>query len=119
MLGTGRPAEVVLSRLITRPAAPLEVGAAVVPDLARMATTVDELNALAGELKADGTAVSVLTRFSGDPWADVVAQAKAVEANVVLVDRAFVEQPGVHDRAGRPGVHACPRTIGRRRSDCR
>jgi len=94
LLGTGRPAEVVLSRLISRPAAPLEVGAAVVPDLARMATTVDELNALAGELKADGTAVSVLTRFSGDPWADVVAQAKAVEANVVLVDRAFIDQPG-------------------------
>src|SRR6478609_7979690 len=94
LLGTGRPAEVVLSRLISRPTAPLEVGAAVVPDLARMATTVDELNALAGELKADGTAVSVLTRFSGDPWADVVAQAKAVEANVVLVDRAFIDQPG-------------------------
>ena len=34
---TGRPAEVVLSRLIVRPKAPLEVGAAVVPDLARMA----------------------------------------------------------------------------------
>jgi hypothetical protein len=82
-------------RLLTPPqAAPLEVGAAVVPDLARMATTVDELHALAGELKADGTAVSVLTRFSGDPWADVVAQAKAVEANVVLVDRAFIDQPG-------------------------
>src|SRR6476620_697139 len=94
LLGTGRPAEVVLSRLISRPAAPLEVGAAVVPVLARMATTVAELHALAGELKADGTAVSVLTRFSGDPWADVVAQAKAVEANVVLVDRAFIDQPG-------------------------
>ena len=48
LLGTGRPAELVLSRLIIRPKAPLEVGAALVPDLARMASTVDELNPLAG-----------------------------------------------------------------------
>jgi hypothetical protein len=95
LLGVGRPAELVLSRLITRPKAPLEVGAALVPDLARMASTVDELNALAGELKARGVAVSVLTRFSADPWTDLLAQAATVEADVVLVDKAFADQqPG-------------------------
>jgi len=92
LLGTGRPAELVLSRLVMRPKAPLEVGAALVPDLARMASTVDELNALASELKGRGVACSVLTRFSADPWSDLAAQAEAVEADVVLVDRAFQDQ---------------------------
>jgi hypothetical protein len=36
---------------------------------------------------------SVLTRFTADPWSDLVAQAVAVEADVVLVDRQFVNQP--------------------------
>lgn len=103
LLGTGRPAEVVLSRLITRPSAPLEVGAALAPDLARMATTVDELNALAVELRARGVPVSVLTRFSADPWADVVSQATAVEANVVLVDHTFLERPGASSPPTDPG----------------
>ena len=107
LLGTGRPAEVVLSRLISRPAAPLEVGAAVVPDLARMATTVDELHALAGKLKANGTAVSVLTRFSGDPWADVVAQAKAVEGERGAGRPCLHRPAGFHNGACRPGVHPC------------
>ncbi len=92
LLGTGRPAELVLSRLVVRPNAPLEVGAALVPDLARMAETVDALHALATELRNRGVACSVLTRFSTDPWADVVAQAEAVEADVVLVDRGFADR---------------------------
>ncbi|MGS0687435.1 cation:proton antiporter domain-containing protein [Nakamurella sp. GG22] len=92
LLGTGRPAELVLSRLIVRPKAPLEVGAAVLPDLARMAGAVDELNALATELKARGVACSVLSRFSTDPWSDVIAQAAAVEADVVVVDREFADR---------------------------
>ena len=103
LLGTVRPAEVVLSRLIIRPKAPLEVGASVVPDLARMATTVDELNALGAELKAGGVPYSVLTRFSADPWVDVMAQAEAVEADVVLVDADFArEHEGVHAATDRP-----------------
>ena len=93
LLGTGRPAEVVLSRLITRPKAPLEVGASLVPDLARMASTVDELGQLSAELTGRGVKCSVLTRFTSDPWSDLVAQAIAVEADVVLVDRLFVDQP--------------------------
>jgi Kef-type K+ transport system membrane component KefB len=92
LLGTGRPAEVVLSRLITRPKAPLEVGASLVPDLARMASTVDELGVLSAELIARGVKCSVLTRFTSDPWSDLVAQAIAVEADVVVVDRLFVDQ---------------------------
>ena len=103
LLGTARPAEVVLSRLIIRPKAPLEVGAAVVPDLARMASTVDELNALGAELKSSGVPSSVLTRFSSDPWSDVVAQAEAVEANVVLIDSEFAKaHAGTELMADRP-----------------
>jgi Kef-type K+ transport system membrane component KefB len=94
VLGTGRSADLVLTRLVTRLNPPLEVGAALLPDLARMASTVDELNALADELKAQGIACSVLTRFSRDPWTDLVSQAVAVEADVVLVDRTlFDKQP--------------------------
>ena len=100
LLGSGRPAELVLSRLVSRPKAPLEVGAALVPDLARMAETVDELHALANELSERGVACSVLTRFSNDPWTDLLAQAAAVEADVVLVDAGFVDRqpPGTDTR---------------------
>jgi len=91
LLGRGRPAELVLTRLLARPGAPLEVGAPVVPDLARMAETVEELGALAHELQARGVACSVLSRFTVDPWTDVLAQATGVEADVVLVSGAFVE----------------------------
>jgi len=51
---------------------------------------VDELTALADTVKALGAACSVLTRFTSDPWADLVAQADAVEANVVLVDQHWL-----------------------------
>ena len=44
-------------------------------------------------------ACSVLSRFSADPWSDVIAQAEAVEADVVLVDRAFAERAPVRGRA--------------------
>ena len=94
LLGRGRPAELVLTRLLPRAAAPLEVGAPLVPDLARMASTVDELNGLAHELQAAGIRCSVLTRFSMDPWADVLAQATSVEADVVLVSASFVRSAG-------------------------
>jgi Kef-type K+ transport system membrane component KefB len=94
LLGSGRPAQLVLTRLLVRPKAQLEVGAPVVPDLARMASTVDELNVLARELGARGIDCSVLTRFSVDPWADVAAQAAGVEAAVVLVADTFLTSDG-------------------------
>ena len=100
LLGTGRPAQLVLTRLLIRPKAPLEVGAPVVPDLARMASTVDELNLLARELGADGVDCTVLTRFSVDPWADLAAQAAGVSAAVLLVADSFVAS------AGQPPVDA-------------
>ena len=93
-LGVGRPAQLVLSRLIVRAdAPPLEVGAPLVPDLSRMATAVDELNAIARELQAQGVDCRVLCRFSGDPWHDLVAQAVASEASVVVVDDAWRGRP--------------------------
>ncbi len=90
LLGGGRRADLVLTRLLPRATAPLEVGAPVVPDLARMAATVDEMNALAHEMKAAGVGCSVLTRFTADPWADLLAQAAGAEADVVLVSGTFV-----------------------------
>jgi len=70
LLGSGRPAELVLSRFINRATTQLEVGAPVVPDLARMASTVDEMQALADQVRARGAACSVLCRFTADPFAD-------------------------------------------------
>lgn len=99
MLGRGRPAQLVLTRLLIRPTtAPLEVGAPLVPDLARMASTVDELNGLARELREQGVHSTVLTRFSTDPWADLLAQAASAQADVVLVTDTFVASTG----SGRP-----------------
>jgi len=100
LLGAGRPAELVLSRLVRRPTTSLEVGAPLVPDLAQMAATVDELKALADGVTSRGAACSVLTRFTADPWADLLAQAEAVEANVVLVDQRWL------------AVHAEPAVAG-------
>ena len=73
---------------------------AAAPDLARMASTVDELNLLARELGADGVDCTVLTRFSVDPWADLAAQAAGVSAAVLLVADSFVAS------AGQPPVDA-------------
>ena len=50
-----------------------------------------------------GVKCSVLTRFTSDPGSDLVAQAIAVEADVVAVDRLFVDQS-----AGGSGVPVDP-----------
>jgi hypothetical protein len=87
----------------------------VVPDLARMASTVDELNVLARELSARGVDCSVLTRFSVDPWADVAAQAASVNAAVVLVGDSFASSagPAPADAAFTLAVaHVGPRPLG-------
>jgi hypothetical protein len=99
LLGRGRPSQLVLTRLLERPKAPLEVGAPLVPDLARMASTVEELNALAHEFRGRGVDSTVLTRFSTDPWVDVLAQAASVEADVVLVAGTFVRSAGAEPPA--------------------
>ena len=97
--------ELVLTRLLARPTAPLEVGAPLVPDLARMAATVDELNALARELRERGVEATVLTRFSTEPWADLLAQAAGVEADVVAGDRFFRAIDRSRATRRGPGVH--------------
>lgn len=92
LLGRRRPAQLVLSRLIRRASAPLELGAAVVPDLARMAGTVDDLQQLAAAVAGStdlGSPPSVLARFTSDPWTDLLAQAEAVEADVVVVSEQW------------------------------
>lgn len=95
LLGVGRPAQLVLDRLITKAPAksPLEVGAGLAPDLNLMAATVDELNRLGATIDVGAAKVSVLCRFSNDPWADLLTQAEVVEANVIVVDAEWSELP--------------------------
>ncbi len=95
LLGVGRPAQLVLDRLITKAPgkSPLEVGAGLAPDLNLMAATVDELNKLGATIELGAATVSVLCRFSNDPWADLLMQAEAVEANVIVVDADWSELP--------------------------
>ncbi len=95
LLGSGRPAQLVLDRLITtaRSKSPLEVGAGLTPDLNLMAATVDELNKLGASMAIGDATVSVLCRFSNDPWADLLNQAEVVEADVIVIDSEWSELP--------------------------
>ncbi|TDE88111.1 cation/H(+) antiporter [Occultella glacieicola] len=106
LLGTGRPGALVLSRLVVREQAPLELGAGISGDLTRMAGTVEDLNALAARVHATGARATVLSRFSSDPWADLLLQAETAEAAVLLVDADWLaaHAPGMADGAD-PGTH--------------
>lgn len=91
--------EVLLSRLL--PAAggtPLEVGAGALPDLAGMARAIEELEAFARAESGGPVAVRSLCRFSADPGGDLVEQAGAVDAQVVVVGAGWARaHPGALD----------------------
>ncbi|MBZ2194721.1 cation:proton antiporter domain-containing protein [Occultella gossypii] len=86
LLGTGRPGKVVLSRFVGRENSPVELGAGLSSNLTLMAATVDDLNALASRVHATGVPATVLSRFTADPWADLLVQAETAEAAVLLMD---------------------------------
>ena len=89
----GRPAQLVLSRLLVRADGAAgggrPAGARPGPDGHHRRRT----QRAGRRAAAHGVAARVLTRFSGDPWADLLAQAAGVEANVVLVDRLLRGRP--------------------------
>ncbi|MBA2390793.1 MAG: cation:proton antiporter [Geodermatophilaceae bacterium] len=101
LLGNQSPSGLVLDRLVPAPRSQLEVGSGLLPDLAAMASAVDELKALTSTASARGVTTNVLSRFSSDPWADLASQAEIVDADVVLVSEAWSAA-----RAGGPTAEA-------------
>ena len=85
LTGGTRPARLVLARFLPRHAAPLELVSGVASDLTAVAAAGGELRALAGRAEIDGTAPSVVARFSADPAGDLAELARSVDAEAVVV----------------------------------
>lgn len=80
-----RPAEIVVSQFRPQPKASVEVGSGLVGELAELAGSLDALNALAARVRTAGVPAAVLSRFGDNVAGDLLAQAHAVEADVVLI----------------------------------
>lgn len=89
LLGNESPSGLVLDRLVPAPRSQLELGSGLLPDLAAMASAVDELKQLTPAVAARGATTNVLSRFSSDPWADLASQAENANADIVLVSEAW------------------------------
>jgi hypothetical protein len=79
------PAEVVLSRIEPFTSTRLEVGSGLSEELSAMTESMTSLEALVERGAREGVAVNVLTRFSGDVVADLLAQVEALDPDVVVV----------------------------------
>jgi Kef-type K+ transport system membrane component KefB len=84
LAGPRRPAEVILSRLLPQPTAPIEVGTGLSGELLTMTATMGELARLAEPVRARGLTAPVLARFSGDPAGDLDAQIRTAEPDLVI-----------------------------------
>lgn len=85
MVAGEQPAEIVVSQFRPQPKASVEVGSGLVGELAELAGSLDALNALAARVRATGVPAAVLSRFGDSVADDLLAQARAVEADVVLL----------------------------------
>jgi Kef-type K+ transport system membrane component KefB len=84
LVATEQPSEIVLSRLSPAPRS-LELGTGLGAGLGQMVASLDELRVLGSRLDDRGVAYTVRSQFSEDLARDLLAQAVAVEADVVLV----------------------------------
>ncbi|NUT37608.1 MAG: cation/H(+) antiporter [Hamadaea sp.] len=83
VIGPRRPAEVVLSRLLTYGPA-VEVGAGLTTELLEVTTAMSELAELARPLTEQGISAPILVRFSKDPAADFARQAESLGPDAVV-----------------------------------
>ena len=83
-VGDERPAEIVLTRFAAREGG-AQVSGGLVAELAAMAAATAPLNVQAARSKAQGVPCTVLSRFSADVAGDLLAQAEALEADVLLL----------------------------------
>lgn len=93
LLGTEDPSELLLTRF--EPAARNEVGAGLVGQLAGIAAGFEALQALVRRARGLGAQSQVRSQASDDPARDLLAQAVAVEADVLLIDPDDPSAPAV------------------------
>ncbi len=106
------PREIVLSRFSLREQ-PGELAPGVVGELTAMAGWLTELRTLAKGIEQPALSVTVRSQFSSDPPADLAAQARAVDADIVLlgspdspVDDTMQENSRWPSFEGLPGIVA-------------
>jgi len=85
IVGDEDPAEIVLTRFRPQPKSSSEVGSGLVSELAEVASSLDEMKALARRAEERGIKCLVRSQFSNDVATDIVTQLAAVEADVVIM----------------------------------
>jgi Kef-type K+ transport system membrane component KefB len=87
LVGSRRPAAVVLSRLIPyQTSGRLEVGSGLSGELLEITRAMGELNALAAPLRERGITVPVRARMVTDPVNDLVNQVADISPDVLVID---------------------------------
>ncbi|HWC38439.1 MAG TPA: cation:proton antiporter [Acidimicrobiales bacterium] len=92
-----RPSEVVLTRFLPSRRDDLELGSGLAGQLGTMASSLDEMKGLARRAEDRGVSASVRSQFSEDPLEDLLSQATAVDADVLLSEHD-------HDGSGDDGI---------------
>ncbi|MGW4942077.1 cation:proton antiporter [Actinoplanes sp. NPDC004185] len=95
LIGSRRPATLVLARLVPYPAAPLEIGSGLTGGLLEMNQAMGELTRLAAEVRAEGLEVPVLARFTGDSGAELAELVRTGEPDLVVVTGDGARPPAV------------------------
>ncbi|SHN46348.1 cation:proton antiporter [Cryptosporangium aurantiacum] len=85
LVGSRRPAEVVLSRLLPYRSPQLEVGTGLSGELLEMTRSLEELETLAARVRRDDVPAPVLSRFSDDVERELGVQIETSEPDVVVV----------------------------------
>ena len=92
LVGTRRPAELVLSRLLPYRTPSLEIGTGLSGELLEMTNSMTAMERLAARIRRTDVPAPVLSRFTDDVERDLLAQIAASTPDVVVV------------HAGRPGL---------------
>ena len=104
LVGSERPARIVLVRLLPSPRVPLELASGVGPDLLAITLAGDELRKLAAPVASDGLRSQVLARYSAGPVQDIATLAGDVRADVVVVPAPREPEPGAEPADDLPDV---------------
>ncbi len=94
-----RPAEIVVSSIEPFKTTRLEVGSGLSEELAAMTESMTSLEELVQTGSREDVGVNVLTRFSGDVVADLLAQIEAMGADVVIVGAGDLAAQSVKSQA--------------------
>jgi hypothetical protein len=94
-----RPAEVVVSSIEPFKSTRLEVGSGLSEELAAMTESMTSLEELVQRGSREQVLVNVLTRFSGDVVADLVAQIEAMAPDLVILGARDDASQGVQSQA--------------------